>query len=684
MAMTPVEQARVRKLIYAGLIILLFTGLVIFRQLGVVENAAERYGISETNIGKTDLGGSAARFLLASFRGPLICSLWWEAIELQRRHEWHEMEIIIKSLTKLQPHFRRPWEYQGWNLAYNVSVEFDRAQDKYFYIAEGIRFATEGEKINRALVYDPDNPSGAKRVVGDPDLRNSIGFFYQDKFSVSDEINTFRCYLPLSCIPPKDWDPYTFRQDPERLKAFKRENPQLVQRIRILKHIPEEAEAQLDEEIKNFTAALFRPQFPSLHPEQFQGAGTAFALTPAANLPRFPAWPEPDPEEAIPENLREALKNVSPEKPKSQDSYEIARLWFEYSNVPLPPISLSLTTLDAERRRLYRLPTRTVTSIFRSNPARSKGLMAMRLAREGWFKESREAWAEAFDMWRDHGRNLGLELEAEEYKALEERAQRFVLKFPDVARGTGAELPVDVAKDPEVQKDIMALARLRELESRRGVGNYNHWRVTSEAFMSPDGMNAWRHFYNAQNRFTSDLQVSRAEYEKGLECYRKLVSTDRMRAEVLLGLGSTGPNAAALVQSVPCFEPTPFGRNRQSLEEVTPIQNEYVKLRARCQAPPWVHASCDLWHVSQLLSRQSGSACALSGAVGCLPAPTVPIRLYQMQMILEMKEAPLDPYLDSHVLDQGTAANARLRPMQMQLMRDRMSGEEKATPAPQP
>jgi hypothetical protein len=663
MAATSTEQARYRKLLYGGAVILLFSALVVYRQVGVVEQAAERYGISETNIGKTDLGGSVARFLLASFRGPLICSLWWEAIELQARHEWDRMEIVIKSLTKLQPHFRSTWEYQGWNLAYNVSVEFDRTQDKYFYIAEGLRWIARGEEINRASVYDPDSPTG-KRIVGDPNLRRSLGFYLMMKMSVADEIKTYRCYLPLSCTPPRDWDPYEFRRDPERLREFKRNYPHIVERIRDLKHLPEEAEAALDQELQEFLTPLFRPEFPSLYPEQLrsQQGGGLFLANPDP-LEKFPIWPRPDPLEVVPPRLRLALDNLAPEQPETQDSYEIARLWFEYACAPLPPPGVDLEKLDPDRRRLYRRPERPMTLIFRGEPARAKCKMAERLAQEGWIEESRKAWAEGYEMWREFARENQLDLDPEEEKQLRQRAMRFGGQFPRVAAGM-EELPTWAARDPEILKDMAAFRRLQAVITRQDLGNYRHWRVTSETYSTTQGMEPWRHLYNAKHRFKSDLWLARTEYEKALEGWRRLMVTDKARVESLLGLAPWTLNGGAVFQSRPFFELTSFGENRQTHEEIAPHHEEYLALRARCDAPHWLEAGCELWHLGHLWGQQAAAGGSCIGPVGCLPSPQVPLRLSLLEIALLNLPGPLDLYLNEYVLETKRAERPKLRGQQ--------------------
>src|SRR4051812_14415751 len=120
MATTSVHSARQRKFVYAGVIVLLFFVMLAHRR-GVLWPAAVENSMTETNLGEVELGGSVARFALASLGGPLTCGMWWDAIEKQARHEYNDMELVIRGLTKLQPHFKGPWRYQAWNLAYNVS-----------------------------------------------------------------------------------------------------------------------------------------------------------------------------------------------------------------------------------------------------------------------------------------------------------------------------------------------------------------------------------------------------------------------------------------------------------------------------------------------------------------------------------------------------------------------------------
>ncbi|MDT9121899.1 hypothetical protein RSW84_31065, partial [Escherichia coli] len=68
--------------------------------------------------------------LLGGARGIAANVLWTRAEELKREQDWDRMKATVDLITKLQPHFLSVWTFQGWNLAYNVSVEWDAPEDK--------------------------------------------------------------------------------------------------------------------------------------------------------------------------------------------------------------------------------------------------------------------------------------------------------------------------------------------------------------------------------------------------------------------------------------------------------------------------------------------------------------------------------------------------------------------------
>jgi hypothetical protein len=118
------QQALVRKIIYIAIILALAFATYLVREAPRgIRARAETLGVQEESLGDVQLTDSMLRLSLTGSRGFAVCCLWLAAQEKQKKHEWNELDVLVKSLIKLQPHFVTPWLFQSWNLAYNVSVE---------------------------------------------------------------------------------------------------------------------------------------------------------------------------------------------------------------------------------------------------------------------------------------------------------------------------------------------------------------------------------------------------------------------------------------------------------------------------------------------------------------------------------------------------------------------------------
>src|SRR5437762_1370047 len=170
MAASMLQKARQRKMFYFGAIAVLFTLSLIHREF-VLKPQAFAMQLRETARGEVELTSSAVRLMLTGSRGLAVTMLWYTAMDKQKRNEWNELELIVKSITKLQPYFITPWLYQSWNISFNVAVECDRPRDKYYYISRGLELLAEGERRNsgsgpKGAVADPS----ASVVPGNPEL----------------------------------------------------------------------------------------------------------------------------------------------------------------------------------------------------------------------------------------------------------------------------------------------------------------------------------------------------------------------------------------------------------------------------------------------------------------------------------------------------------------------------------
>jgi hypothetical protein len=159
-----------RKLIYGLLIVGLFAAMWPYSEWLNQEKRSKDLG--EATIGQVDTGSFMLKLaLLGGARGIAANVLWTRAEELKREQDWDSLAATVDLITKLQPHFLSVWTYQGWNLAYNVSVEWDAPEDKYEWIKKGIKFLQDGVKKN----------------VRSPDLIWDTAWTYYHKLGFSDE-----------------------------------------------------------------------------------------------------------------------------------------------------------------------------------------------------------------------------------------------------------------------------------------------------------------------------------------------------------------------------------------------------------------------------------------------------------------------------------------------------------------
>jgi hypothetical protein len=526
------QQSLRRKIVYTALIVCLFTISLILRQNGGsltvadktyalgIESQADALEIRERNLGDVELTGSALRLMTLGSSGLLEVVLWQQAQQMQMKHEWNDLEMIVNSLTKLQPHFITPWLFQSWNLSYNVSVESDRIKDKYFYIARGIQLLSEGERQNR----------------GNPDLRFSMGFYNQHKIGLSDEANTLRCLYEMSCIDPVERDANRLLKqdqsggrvvDTARFEEFCQKHPMLVRRLReTLKHdSPMEIVAFLDDNQK-IPGRYAEPSAQSLEPR-----------TPTKPLEKqFPCLAPLTPED----ETNRADPDVT-----GFDNFMVARDWYTYANKPLPPSEPEYTGVQPPYDvRKYRLPKYMATIIFRGYPARGQSYVAEYLEKEGWFDKegwkitggwfpddkftsgksstvgegvnwALRAWDKAFNMWQSHGRISGLYLTPEDMKSLNDRADKYRTRYGLTANDRQRE-PAPEERE-EYEPGYKAHGQLFWYERLRAMTNFPHFYYTSQVESDPKTIDARKAF------FLADQQRKAGERELALDTYREVL-----------------------------------------------------------------------------------------------------------------------------------------------------------------
>ena len=137
------------KALLAAVIILLFVG-VSFTQTRLVQDR-EALGLNRY----TELRGAPPILALTTvafggFRGLISNFLWIRANDLQQDGKYFEMVQLADWITKLEPHFTQVWLMQGWNMAFNISVEFNDPGDRWRWVERGMELMRDD-----GLRYNP-------------------------------------------------------------------------------------------------------------------------------------------------------------------------------------------------------------------------------------------------------------------------------------------------------------------------------------------------------------------------------------------------------------------------------------------------------------------------------------------------------------------------------------------------
>ena len=149
--------SRQRKIAYVIGIVVLLIPIVLLGQPsgkegdseGLLSKKRQEYDLGESTLGNVDPSSSAMNLVLLGLRGPAASILQLEAKELQKTKNWGKMRALVDTITLLQPHYVKVWQFEGWNLAYNVSSAWDATEDRYYWVKEGIKFQNDGVSRNQ-------------------------------------------------------------------------------------------------------------------------------------------------------------------------------------------------------------------------------------------------------------------------------------------------------------------------------------------------------------------------------------------------------------------------------------------------------------------------------------------------------------------------------------------------------
>ncbi len=176
-----------RKLVYGFGIIVLMGCMIMLGQPsdgapgsgGHVSDLREKYDLGEATLGNVDPASSTMNLVLLGFRGIAASILWSDAEHYRMTKNWSQLQQSADSITLLQPHFKKVWEYQAWNLGFNVSAECDAVEDRFYWVKQGAKYLKRGTDRNTKF----------------PELYFECGRFFGQKIGRADEKEQFRKFF---------------------------------------------------------------------------------------------------------------------------------------------------------------------------------------------------------------------------------------------------------------------------------------------------------------------------------------------------------------------------------------------------------------------------------------------------------------------------------------------------------
>lgn len=120
-----------------------------------------------------------ATVAMGAFRGLVVDILWMRADKLKEEGQFFDAKQLAEWITTLQPRFPAVWEFQAWNMAYNISVAIPASQPEQRW-----RWVRNGYELLR----DRGIPTNPKSVQ----LYRELARIFQHKLGgVSDDAHKY-------------------------------------------------------------------------------------------------------------------------------------------------------------------------------------------------------------------------------------------------------------------------------------------------------------------------------------------------------------------------------------------------------------------------------------------------------------------------------------------------------------
>jgi len=135
--------------------------------------------ISNTALENAPPSLAFATVAMGAFRGLVVDVLWMRADRMKEQGQFFDAKQLAEWITTLQPRFSSVWEFQAWNMAYNISVAIPATQPQ-----ERWRWVKNGYELLR----DQGIPLNPKSIL----LYRELARIFQHKIgAVSDDAHKY-------------------------------------------------------------------------------------------------------------------------------------------------------------------------------------------------------------------------------------------------------------------------------------------------------------------------------------------------------------------------------------------------------------------------------------------------------------------------------------------------------------
>lgn len=194
------QRPFIRKVIYLLLMAVLLAPLSLLSQPttqraggdvgspgGKLSQLRDQYELSQANLGEIDPAAETIRLASLGMRGVAGMILWQKVHKYQVASDWSNLDATLKQLALVQSNYIGVWQFQAWNVSFNVSVEWDDYHDRFYYVLKGAAFLEEGTRHNdKAVRLINDIAWVAGNKIGTADERVQYRKLFKERWYFDD------------------------------------------------------------------------------------------------------------------------------------------------------------------------------------------------------------------------------------------------------------------------------------------------------------------------------------------------------------------------------------------------------------------------------------------------------------------------------------------------------------------